>query len=265
MSDPYGNNAGGQSPYGQNPNPYGGSESGGSYPPPPPGGGYSGGGYPGGGSAGGGHPGGGSYPAGGFQPAPSTDGVSIAALVTSFLCCLAPIGVILGFIGLGRTKDGQRKGRGLAIAAIPIGIVMTLAIGVGVTFIVIFAKSIVTPDNAEAGQCINVSLEDDDTVFLRKKDCADDHDGEIVYVGKSKEGKEAAAAAGMDGSLSGVTSDEDAQKVICSRLVGDQADGFPDDLEWHIAFDEDDRDNPGDNDPFLCYVTSDSKLDKSLL
>lgn len=257
MSDPYGNNPGGQ-------NPYGGSESGdSSYPPPPPGGGYSGGGYSGG--AGGAGYSGGGYPAGGFQPAPSTDGVSIAALVTSFLCCFAPIGVILGFVGLSRTKDGQRKGRGLAIAAIPIGIVMTLIIGVGVTFLVIFAKSVVTPDNAKAGQCINVSLEDDDTVFLRKKDCSDEHDGEIVYVGRARDIEKALSQNGGSESLEGITSDEEAQKAVCSLLVGDKAADFPDDLEWRVAYDEDNRDDPKPGDPFLCYVKSDKKLDESLL
>ena len=72
MSNPYGNN-----PYGQQPpsNPYG-----------PPGGGS------------------------GFNQPAKTDGVSIASLVTSLVCC-APVGLVLGFVGLKRTKGGQRTGR----------------------------------------------------------------------------------------------------------------------------------------------------------
>lgn len=246
VSDPYGNNPSGQSPYGQNVpghNPYGGNDGGGSYPPPPPGGGgggYSGGNY------------GGNYGGDGFQPAPSTDGISIAALVLSFLCCLAPIGVILGFVGLGRTKNGQRKGRGLAVAAIPIGIVMTIAVGVGVTFIVIFAKSVVTPDNAEAGQCVNISTEDGD-VLMREKDCSEDHDGEIVAVTEIDDDN--------------IDEARDDISKICPQLV-DPADAaklrsHQPELDFKAVTDDPEDVEVGDH--LVCYVQSDKKLDESLL
>ena len=242
MSDPYGQNSGGSNPYGQNP--YGGGT-----PPPPPGGGY------------------GAYgaPDGSNQP-PKTDGVSIASFVLSLLCCTGLIGLILGFVGLKRTKNGQRKGRGFAIAGVAIGIVAVLATIAGGAILIFFVNSVVTPDNAEAGQCVNVT-EEDDSVFLRKKDCADSHDGEIVYVGESREIDEAARdlAFTMPDSLNSLTSDAEAQKAICSHLVGSDAEDFPDDLEWTVAFNESDRDDPDDGDPFLCYVESDDKLDESLL
>ncbi len=52
----------------------------------------------------------------------------MTALVLSFL--LAPIGVVLGIVGIFHTKGGRRRGMGLAIAAIPIGCVVSLVLGV---------------------------------------------------------------------------------------------------------------------------------------
>lgn len=213
-------------------NPYGGTT-----PPPPPNPygaphGYSGGGEP-----------------------PKTDGVSIASLVLSVLCCTALIGVILGFVGLSRTKGGQRKGRGFAIAGLVLGLVVVLLqIGGGVALVLI-RQSMVSPSDAEVGQCVNVTTSDD-TIFLRKKDCSEEHDGEVVYVGEWGDVPSPPAT---------VTTDEEAQKAVCSALVGAKAATFPKDLSWKIAFDEDDADDPAASDPFICYVESDAKLDKSLL
>ncbi|WP_158296505.1 DUF4190 domain-containing protein, partial [Nocardioides albidus] len=167
MSDPYGQNPPGQSPYGQSqpPNPYGPPT------PPPP--------YPGGSGGGYGAPG--AFPGGSDPMPPRTDGISIAALVTSLLCCLAPVGVVLGFVGLSRTKGGQRKGRGFAIAGIIIGLLMSIGSAVAGAALFLFADSVVTPGNAEVGQCVDVD-EDDGTVLLRKKKCTEKHDAEIVGI-----------------------------------------------------------------------------------
>ncbi|MBU5424157.1 DUF4190 domain-containing protein [Cellulomonas hominis] len=119
---------------GEQPGPYGapGTPAGGEQP-----GGYGQPGYgqpgayaqPGYGQPGGAYPPGGGYPPapGGYspgpyqQPAPArTDGVSIAALVTGILM-LGIVPLILGIIGLGRTKRDGTQGRGLAIAGIVLG------------------------------------------------------------------------------------------------------------------------------------------------
>lgn len=116
---------------------------------PAAGGGYpAAGGYPG--PGGGGYPQqGGGYPAGaqpyapnpypGPGPADRTDGVSIAALVTGLLGT-GVVAIILGVLGLRRTKRDGTKGRGLAIAGLVLGglgvlgwivtaVVVTTAIG----------------------------------------------------------------------------------------------------------------------------------------
>ncbi|HWF28505.1 MAG TPA: DUF4190 domain-containing protein [Mycobacterium sp.] len=87
-----------------------------SYPPPPPGG------Y-------GSQPPPGGY---GYQPPPQrigTNGMAIASLVCSlfgWLCIIGGIlGIIFGFLALGQIKQSGQGGRGMAIAGIVIGVVVT--------------------------------------------------------------------------------------------------------------------------------------------
>ncbi|TIC87943.1 DUF4190 domain-containing protein [Nocardioides sp. GY 10113] len=122
------------------------------------------------------------YPQAGGDDAP-TDAVSITSFVLGVLCCTGPIGLVLGFIGLSRTKDGKRKGRWAAITGLVLSAIGTVALIV----VVILAaagvswldENVITPANAEAGQCVNIT-EDEETVVFLKRDCADDHEGEIV-------------------------------------------------------------------------------------
>lgn len=245
MSDPYGQNPpSGQDPYSkpQQPNPYG---SGGGYGGGP--GGYGGG--PGGGYGGG--PGGGyGYPGGSGSEPPKTDGMSIAALVLSFLCCLAPIGVILGFVGLRRTKGGQRKGRGLAIAAIVIGIIVSLVVaGFGAAFFV-FADSVVTPDNAKVGQCVNVD-DEDGSVFLYKKECSEEHDAEIVGIAEVTDDNREEIESSMAGYCATAIDPDDFVKLT----------EYLTDLDAVIE----DPKNVDVGDTLVCYVNPGEKLDKKIL
>lgn len=228
MSDPYGQNPGGgqNNPYGQppQPNPYG---AGGGYGPPQ-----------------------GGFPGGPVNEPPKTDGVSIAALITSFLCCLAPIGVILGFVGLSRTKGGRRKGRGLAIAGIIVGIIVSLAsAGIGAA-VFIFADSIVTPGNAEVGQCVNVD-EEDGSVFLYKKDCTEEHDAEIVAVTEV-----------TDDNLEEI---ETGMAAFCVTAI---AEGDRDAVTPYLADLDAVIEDPTDvsaGDTLVCYIEPDDKLDEPIL
>ncbi len=60
------------------------------------------------------------------DPGPPTDLVSVLGLV--FAVLLAPVGLVLSIIGVARTRDGRRKGRGLAIAGIVVSVVLSLLI-----------------------------------------------------------------------------------------------------------------------------------------
>ena len=56
-----------------------------------------------------------------------TNGLAIAALVTSLVCC-GPIGLVLGLVSLNQINgsQGRQGGKGMAIAGIAIGAVTTL-------------------------------------------------------------------------------------------------------------------------------------------
>lgn len=58
------------------------------------------------------------------SPAPTTDGMAIAALVCGFVAC--PLGVILGIVSLGRIKRRGLGGKALAVAGIVVGALGTL-------------------------------------------------------------------------------------------------------------------------------------------
>lgn len=93
----------------------------------------------------------GTYPAQGIPPYgyqgapqppaayPPTDGVSVASMVTS-LVGLNVVGIILGIVGLGRTRDGQRKGRGFAIAGLIIGTISLVLMILGGAFLATYRE-----------------------------------------------------------------------------------------------------------------------------
>lgn len=251
MSDP--NNPHGPSdPYGApgSSNPYG---NGGSYPPPPPGQGsspYGSPGQPGYGQPYGQGPGqppygappgqGGFGTSGGSTP---TDGVSIASLVLSVLCCTGLIGIILGIVGLGRTKNGQRKGRWAAVSGIVIGVLSLFVVGGVVLFGFVLANTVVTPGNAEAGQCVDID-EDAGTVVMTKAECADEHDGEIVGVEEITDANQGDVEAGIVEYCGQVLSADDLATI--------QADSS---LELSAVIEDPDDVTVGDT--LICYVEGD--------
>lgn len=227
MSNPYDPNAGQPGQPGQPPYPAGG------------------GGY---GDQGGGY-GSGSFPAnpygdGGEAPK-KTDTVSIIAFVLSLTCCLSIVGAIMGFIGLGRTKGGKKKGRWAAISAVIIGILGTLAAAGIVIAVVFVAGNTVTVDNAEVGQCVDVSGPDDG-LSLTKKECSESHDAEIVAVGKA-------------GDVEGADLEDTFQTAdVCSQLA-DPADfekvtAFLVETELEFSVIAEDPDDVSDGDSVVCYV-----------
>lgn len=215
--------------------------------------------------------GGGAYPPSPYgQDSPygdgapkKTDAVSITGFVLSLTCCLSIVGAILGFIGLGRTKNNERKGRWAAIAASIIGVLGTLAFVGGILFLVVFAKSVIGVDDAKVGQCMNVS-DSGDSVTLTKKDCTESHDAEIVYVGVKGD----IAALGADFVPDNINdlSDSAISSTVCSNLI-DPADAekLADSYTYTIV--SKDPKDTANNSPFVCYVEPDNgdKLTDKLL
>lgn len=222
----------GQPPYGQQP-PYGGSGGYGSY---------------------GGHT--------GWNDASddSWSGLAIASLVCSLTCCLGVPGVVLGVVALFRTGPGRAKGRWMAVLGIVLGVVGTLLLVGLVTTGRWFASQVVTLEDAEVGECVDVTEDGDHVSFLRQ-DCAESHDGEIVYVGRFRD----VEAAGLRPEhLDPGASDEVAARQICTAVMDPADVARVGDLTWGIATEEDPA-SAGPDERFLCYVRSDEGLTGSLL
>lgn len=222
---------GGSGPDFGNDNPYGGT------PPPPP-------------------PPGGANPYGGAawseRPEAPLDGVSIASLVTAVLCCTGPVAIVLGIIGIVRTKAGERRGRWMAVVGLVVGTLATLALIAVVVFAVWFGNQVVTPAGAERGQCVDVQAEGE-TVLLLERDCEETHDAEVVYAGEYD------AATDPSGPLTAA--------ICLDRLSsGDitalqQAGVEPTDIDV-ITTDPEDM---ADGDPYACYVHPEERLTEPLL
>lgn len=100
------------------------------------------------------------YPANAPMPAKRTNsGMAIAGMVCS-LVGLIPcfwlfqipglLGTIFGFVGLKQTKSGERGGRGMAIAAVVIGIVLLVMC---VAFWIYFANNAECVRNGNRFDC----------------------------------------------------------------------------------------------------------------
>lgn len=175
------------------------------------------------------------------------DPVSITGFVLSLLWCTSLVGLILGIIGLSRTKGGVRRGRWAAIAATVIGAIGTLA-GLGlVVALTWFGVSTIQLSDAEVGQCTNVDLisgSDDATLF--EKDCDEPHDAEVAAVGDFTADSLAAYEEGRPESL-------------CTDLAEPYA-GAIDSGDYLLGFVVDQAEV---GEPYLCFVADQggAKLD----
>lgn len=186
-----------------------------------------------------------------YPTAPQTDAVSITGFVLSLTFCLSFVGVILGLVGLARTKGGKRKGRWAAVSAIAVGVVAT---GLTVLFAVIIGvqvASVISPDEARAGQCVDLD-DDPEGLTFTETGCDEAHDAEIVQVGRV-----------ADQDPTALTGPEDLCRAEMPQSALDAVDAAGD-LDWSVA--TEDPTDPQPSDRYLCYVEAASgKLDSPIL
>ena len=184
---------------------------------------------------------------GGNDAKRGTNGTSIAAFILNLTPCgLVIPGWICAIIGLRQIKRDGTKGRWAAITALVLGAVWALAIGGLAVGGVYLFKNIITPDNAEAGMCVNIE-HDGDSISMFKKGCGDDHDGQIVYVGSYGDAKTKVDP----GELDGASGEDQIAETLCRQLAPN-GDSIGDEYTWGLA--SEDPDNPGDGDRFVCYI-----------
>ncbi|SFB18443.1 DUF4190 domain-containing protein [Cellulomonas marina] len=143
---------------------------------------------------------------------PPVDGFAIGSLVTSLVGLVtfgltSVVGVVLGFVALGRTRRRGTRGRGLAVAGIVSGFVVLLLVAAGIVAAVVFAARTSGPsldggftgapwdDGATAeeilpdytlrtdlapGACLLGAFDAYDLDDVETVDCAEPHDAEIV-------------------------------------------------------------------------------------
>lgn len=168
-----------------------------------------------------------------------TDPVSIVGFVLSLTCCLSFVGVILGFVGLSRTKGGKRKARWAAVSAVAIGIPLTIATIVGGVFLGIYVSSIVSVDEARSGMCVDIN-DDDEGVVLFEKECNEAHDGEIIFAGDA--GDDADTLESSDAtSVCVARIDQESSSIVLSG-----------DYELNALLE--DPDDVDEGDRFVCYI-----------
>ncbi|MFE7586071.1 DUF4190 domain-containing protein [Streptomyces gardneri] len=126
------------------------------------------------------------------QPGRTTNGLAISSLISGIVCCLPPLGMILGLIALPQIKKKDQAGKGLAVAGIVLSAVSSLLLVVGLVTGAIgsavdgFRKGVdeasrtKSPFSLRTGQCFgdDGKLKDyaEDVEIV---DCAKPHDGEV--------------------------------------------------------------------------------------
>jgi hypothetical protein len=128
-----------------------------------------------------------AYPSPVPGPAQPGKGMAITALILSFICCLDVVGIILAIVVLVRSRDGQNRGKGLAIAAIVIGVITLVATVVLGALGVSYVKDFKSIDSLNAGDCITAKGLTDQSASgvtqIRGVGCSTKHDGEVLATG----------------------------------------------------------------------------------
>ncbi|MCX5385410.1 DUF4190 domain-containing protein [Streptomyces sp. NBC_00083] len=107
---------------------------------------------------------------------PPVSGLAVASLVTGILCCIPPLGLVLGALGLRRIKKEGQRGKGLAIAGIALSTVGTVLL---VISIVTGGLSGGWRDFKDGWNSSTASGSSRSTLNLRKGDCFDVPGGKL--------------------------------------------------------------------------------------
>lgn len=128
----------------------------------------------------------GSYPTGPTGHEQPSKGMAIAALVLAFFACTFVAGLVslvLAVLVLVRGRDGRNHGKGLAITAIVVNVVVMAVTVLAIVGIAIFAEE-QSIDNLETGECFNAddlaNADADRIGLIDKVDCDEPHDGQVV-------------------------------------------------------------------------------------
>lgn len=186
----------------------------------------------------------------GNDAAKGTDGFSVASFVTGLICCFGLPAVVLGVVGILRTKDGERKGRWMAITGLVLGVVGAIAwvlIAIGIASADLSGSD---PLGLDTGECFNsddITDENDEIGLVDEVSCSERHDAEVVAawtVDSDETGSSVESEAPVDTCLGRLSASEQAQVATSGLNVG--------------AITEDPEDI-GEGDRLVCYVYSEEQ------
>ena len=191
-------------------------------------------------------------PVPGGEAPKGTDAVSITGFVLSLTCCLSFVGVILGFVGLGRTKGGKRKARWAAIALSPSASRSPSPRSSPASSSASTSRASSRSTRPRAGMCVDIN-DDNDGVVLFEKECDEPHDGEIIYAGDA--GDDAATLESSDATS------------VCVSRIDEAAAGIVVSGDYDLNALLEDPDDVADDDRFVCYIepTDGDKVSEKLL
>ncbi|WP_159026498.1 DUF4190 domain-containing protein [Streptomyces vietnamensis] len=128
----------------------------------------------------------------GQPPRRTTNGLAIGSLVSGIVCCLPPLGLVLGLVALPQIKKKDQNGKGLAIAGIVLSALSSLLLVIGLATGGIgsawhdFKKGMDEAARSQSafslrkGQCFTDSSKGTEyATDIRVVDCARPHSGEV--------------------------------------------------------------------------------------
>ncbi|MFJ7956583.1 DUF4190 domain-containing protein [Streptomyces sp. NPDC096319] len=128
----------------------------------------------------------------GQPPRRTTNGLAIGSLVSGIVCCLPPLGLILGLVALRQIRRKDQSGRGLAIAGTVLSalscllLVLGLATGGFSSAWSEFEKGVEEASRSQSaydlreGQCFTDGSQGEEyATDIEVVDCARPHDGEV--------------------------------------------------------------------------------------
>ncbi|MER5310186.1 DUF4190 domain-containing protein [Streptomyces sp. NPDC002773] len=134
----------------------------------------------------------------GLPPRRTTNGFAVASLIAGIVCCLPPLGLILGLVALPQIRKRDQAGKGLAVSGIVLSAVSSLLLVIGLatggvgsawsSFKEGFEEGMdeasrsKSPFSLRTGQCFgdDGKLEEEYADEVTIVDCERPHDGEVT-------------------------------------------------------------------------------------
>lgn len=170
------------------------------------------------------------YAPGWVPPRPPIDGWAIAALVTALLG-LGPVALVLALVALRRTRRNGSRGRGLAVAALVIGLVELLALVAVLVLVVLLVRAssplpvgVQAPREAHVGQlvvghCLRSLPDDGDVATVTLVPCDQPHEASVVSTYRFQDGAVWPGQAAADSRVARSCEITDDEAAAGARLV----------------------------------------------